>query len=143
MTFDLGFDTDNQLLAFINKIQEYMDICAPLKEAKISPKQAIRNKWMTTGLLKSSNNICKMRKNVAGKADAHPDVPRYKKYRNLYNRLIRLTKSKYYGELFIYYKSNIRSIWRTLNEIIGKASDKSSCLSMKLDGATVTNPDYK
>ena len=62
--------------------------------------------------------------------DASEARCKYKKYRNLYNRLIRLTKSEYHGDLFELNKGNMCSTWRTLIEIIGKTSDKTSCTSM-------------
>ena len=111
---------------------EYMDICAPVKTAKIPYKFATRNKWMTKGLLRSSRKLCKLSRKMTGEHEDSEAVCKYKKYRNLYNRLIRLTKSKYY---------DICSTWRTLNEIIGKTRDKTSCTSMKIDDQLVSDPE--
>ena len=69
---------------------------------------------------------------MTGEHEDSEAVCKYKKYRNLYNRLIRLTKSKYY---------DICSTWRTLNEIIGKTRDKTSCTSMKIDDQLVSDPE--
>ena len=55
--------------------------------------------------------------------------------------VIRLTKSKYYGDLFELNKGDICSTWRTLNEIIGKTRDKTSCTSMKIDDQLVSDPE--
>ena len=54
-------DIENQSNSLVAKIHEYMDICAPVKTAKIPYKFATRNKWMTKGLLRSSRQLCKLR----------------------------------------------------------------------------------
>ncbi len=64
----------------------------------------------------------------------------YKTYRNLYNRLVRLTKSNYYGELFERNKGDNCSTWSSLNEIIGRILDKTSCTSMKINGQQTNDP---
>jgi hypothetical protein len=61
---------------------------------------------------------------MTGEHNDSEDVYTYKKYRNLYNRLVRLTKSSYYGELFERNKGDICSTWRTLDEIIGRTRHK-------------------
>ena len=61
------------------------------------------------------------------------------KYRNLYNRIIRLAKNRYYGNLLESNKGYISATWRTLNEVIGKTRDKSSCASLNIDDTTVNN----
>ena len=86
---------ENQSNSLVAKIHEYMNICAPVKTAKIPYKFATRNKWMAKGLLRSSRQLCKLRRKMTGEHEDSEAVCKYKKYRNLYNMLIRLTKSKY------------------------------------------------
>ena len=133
-------EIENQFSEFVAKIHEYMDICAPVKTAKIPYKFAIRNKWMTSGLLRSSRHLCKLRRKMSAQRDDSEPVCKYKAYRNLFNRLIRLAKSQYYGALFENHKGDICATWRTLNDIIGKTRDKTSCTSMNIDGELTNDP---
>ena len=75
-----------------NKLLEYINICAPIKVAKIPAKYVARENWMTQGLLQSSLNLHKLRKKETGKMNSNL----YKSYRNLYNRLVRIVKAIYY-----------------------------------------------
>jgi potassium voltage-gated channel Eag-related subfamily H protein 8 len=132
-------DIDRQFTELVRHLQEYIDICAPLKMAKIPYKYAKRNKWMTKGLMHSSRHLCKLRRYMTGKPAHSSEVCAYKKYRNLYNRLVRLARIKYYGELFDSHRNDIASTWRTLNDIIGKSRDKTCCASMDIDGQKVSD----
>ena len=63
----------------------------------------------------------------------------FKKYGNLFNRLIRQAKALYYTELFETHKESIKGTWRVLNDVIGKHRDKTCCTSMNIDGQSITN----
>ena len=133
-------EIENQFSEFVAKIHEYMDICAPVKTAKIPYKFAIQNKWMTSGLLRSSRHLCKLRRKMSAQRDDSDPVCKYKAYRNLFNRVIRLAKSQYYGALFENHKGDICATWHTLNDIIGKTRDKTSCTSMNIDVVLTNDP---
>ncbi len=77
---------------------------------------------------------------MSGKPDDSEAVLKYKKYRNLYNRLIRVARNRYYGDLFDIHRGDISATWRTLNEIIGKTRDKSNCMKMNIDGKIESDP---
>ena len=94
---------------------------------------------MTKGLLRSSRHLCKLRRNMTGEQCHSELVCKYKKYRNLYNRLIRLARGNYYGELFQSHKGDICATWRTLNDIIGRTRDKTSCTNMYVDGELIND----
>ena len=49
-----------------DKVTEYINICAPLKKYKIPQKYIKREKWITQGILKSSNTLDKLRKKSTG-----------------------------------------------------------------------------
>ena len=80
-----------------NNIQEYIDLCVPLKTVTIGHRYVIREKRMTKGLLKSSLNLNKLRSKIS-KNNNNVSIIEYKMYRNLYNRLIRIAKAAYYNE---------------------------------------------
>ena len=58
---------DEQSEFLSSKIQEYIDLCVPLKTVTIGLRYEIREKWMTKGLLKSSLNLNKLRSKICKK----------------------------------------------------------------------------
>ena len=56
---------DEQSEFLSSKIQEYIDLCVPLKTVTIGHSYVIREKWMTKGLLKSSLNLNKLRSKIS------------------------------------------------------------------------------
>ena len=106
-----------------NKLLEYINICAPIKFAKIPAKYVARENWMTKGLLQSSLNLHKLRKKETGKINSNL----YKSYRNLYNRLVRIAKTMYYTTLIDRYKGDIAHTWKVLNDITGKRKKNEIC----------------
>ena len=50
------------------------------------------------------------------------------KYQNKYNGLKRITKIKYYHEKCNAYNSNIRKLWKLINEITGNNNYKTGCI---------------
>ena len=95
----------------------------------------MREKWMTKGLLRSSLNLHKLRRKMTGKCNADDMSQNYRSFRNLYNRLIRITKAKYFSELIEIYRNNIFKTRGVLKSIIGTNNDKTNCRIFKIDGA--------
>ena len=116
---------DEQSEFLSKKIHEYINLCAPLKTVTISHKHVIREKWMTKGLLKSSHNLDKLRSKISMNNN-NVAVNKYKTYRNLYNRLIRVAKTTHYSEQIELHRGNISKTWKIINKLIGKNHDKSN-----------------
>ena len=60
------------------------------------------------------------------------NVSTYKKYRNLYNILLRAAKKMSYDKLFQKYQTNLARTWQLINELINKKPKKISRLSLTL-----------
>ena len=116
---------DEQSEFLSSKIQEYIDLCVPLKTVTIGHRYVIREKWMTKGFLKSSLNLNKLRSKIF-KNNNNVSIIEYKMYRNLYNRLIRIAKAAYYSEQIEQHRGNISKTWKILNKVLGKNHDKSN-----------------
>ena len=116
---------DEQSEFLSNKMNEYINLCAPLKTVTIGHKHVIREKWMTKGLLKSSHNLNKLRSKLSMNNN-NITVNKYKTYRNLYNRLIRVAKTTHYSEQIERHRGNISKTWKIINKLIGKNNDKSN-----------------
>ena len=134
-----NLDVDKQFENIIEILNEYLDKCAPQRNIQIPYKYTIRNKWMNRDLLNSSRKLCKLRRLASGQNDNHVAVMEYKQYRNLHNRSIRAAKNNYYGELLTSYRGDISKTWQTLNELIGKSHDKTTCTSIKIDDMEITD----
>ena len=59
---------------------------------------------MTTGLLKSSKTLDRLYKNALNKSKTDIIYEKYKRYRNMFNKLKRNSKQQYYYNIFNDYK---------------------------------------
>ncbi|XP_077976386.1 uncharacterized protein LOC144432146 [Styela clava] len=66
-------------------------------------------------------------KNIDDKHKSH-----YNECRNLYARLLHKKKSSYYMSKFASHKGNIKAVWKTINELIGK-NKNNSCPLIELE----------
>ena len=66
---------------------------------------------MTTGLLKSPRTLDKLDAKKLKHSSDHPSVLKYKEYSNVYNRIKRQMKHRYYMNLFEMYKDDIRKTY--------------------------------
>jgi hypothetical protein len=63
------------------------------------------------------------------------NVHAYKVFRNLYNKLLKVSKKLYFEEKLNLHKSDLRKTWQLLREATGKLNDKTSIVeSLLIDG---------
>jgi hypothetical protein len=55
----------------------------------------------------------------------HANITKFKNYRNVYNKLIRLAKKLQYEKLFLKYQNNLKKTWQVLHEVIKKSNAKN------------------
>ena len=135
----LPLSVDEQFELFHRKLNEYINICSPIKTITLRPKHTMREKWMTKGLLCSSQTLHKLRRKMTGKCNDDNISRKYRSFRNLYNRLIRISKIAYFSELVETYICNINQTWRVLKTLIGKSHDKTNCRIFEINGAYTEN----
>jgi hypothetical protein len=73
---------------------------------------------MTSGLIVSRRNKLRLHK-IYIKNQSPENLLNFKTYRNMYNRLIRLSKRLFYDEKILKCK-NTKMVWDVFNEIISK-----------------------
>jgi hypothetical protein len=125
---------DSFWLSFSDLFQEIF----PVQNVKINKKKHRVEKWMTKGLLVSRNTKLRLRK----KSLENPTltyISDYKSYRNMYNKLIRKAKEKYYSEAFLINKKNPKKTWGLLNEIRKKSPKSSSIEKIVIDKVCITD----
>ena len=55
----------------------------------------------------------------------------YKKYRNKFNKLESVAKKHYYDREFSEHKSNLRCLWKLINEVINRNKNSSYLITSK------------
>ena len=135
----LPLSVDEQFELFHRKLNEYINICSPIKTITLRPKHTMREKWVTKGLLCSSQTLHKLRRKMTGKCNDDNISRKYRSFRNLYNRLIRISKIAYFSELVETYRGNISQTWRVLKTLIRKSHDKTNCRIFEINGSYTEN----
>ena len=92
----------------VSKIQIALNAHAPEKTIHIPYKKILRQTWMTTALLKSSQTKNILFKKCLGKSKENQRYQNCIAYRNIYNRLKRISKQNYYASEFAKYKHNAK-----------------------------------
>ncbi len=132
---NLGYDF------IVQKITRVLDQICPLKIKTVSNKNKIREVWMSNGLLRSSIKCDKLFKKVCGLEKNSEKYLEYTKYRNLFNKLKRQAKKKYFVEKVEQYKQNSKMLWKTLKEVTGKYNDKTAITDhFMIDGKLTNEP---
>ncbi len=97
----------------------------PLCDFNVIPKYIKREPWFTSGLLTSSINKSKLF-SVKLHDPTEVNIQKYKRFNNLYNKLLRTMKILYYRKTLEENKNNSKKCWAILKQALGKMSDKSS-----------------
>jgi len=125
---------------FITKFNEIIDQIAPEKEIIIKNKYTPKEKWFTKGLLKSSRNKDKLYRKSINKPKTDETHIKYVKYRNLFNKIKRSTKAKYYNDVLEENKNDIKNTWKIMKMAMNKINDKSNISQIiKYNSNTLTN----
>jgi hypothetical protein len=111
----------------------------PLRRVKAA-KSKSNKPWISGGLLTSIRKKNKLYKKFLS-IPTSSDENMYKKYKNKLNHLLRSAKRLYYEERFESTKTNIKTTWKTLNEIINKKPRKKSLPSVFIaNNQNIVNP---
>ena len=111
--------------SFFKEFFEIYDKFFPLKTYKTKNIKRDNNLWITRGLIKSSKTKEKLYKKFIKKPTRNNEQ-NYKKYRNKLNHLTRIAKKNYYCKKFCQAQNDIKSTWKTINQLLDKQKSKSS-----------------
>ena len=119
-----NMNTDDAYDYFMQEIANALDIYAPKRLITVSPKNIIRDEWMTNGLLKSSKTCSRLYKQQLGLKKDSPKHNKYTDYRNEYNMLKRHAKKSYYASKIEEFKDDTKKLWKLINKAISKSRNK-------------------
>ena len=136
-----NIDCDTGFTSFHNKVIEIIDRHSPEYSVKISAKKKIRNPWITVGMRRSSIALSKMYKKTVSLDPSSDLCKNYRTQWNFLNKLIRANKTNYIKNKIALYRDNTKKLWKCINQVIGKNSNKSNCIDyITVDGINKRNP---
>lgn len=136
----IGYNDPNSAYgSFLSKYTAIYNTCFPLK--KVKARNCTLNKpWLSKGLLKSIKKKNILYKRFLSNPTLHREQL-YKKYKNKLTHSLRIAKRLYYEKKLEDYKSNAKSTWRLLNEVINtKKSKKNFPTTFNINDREISNP---
>ena len=114
----------------------------PLTKKRFNPKYHRADPWFTNGLLISRREKIRL-DGVAARTGRDDDAIKYKRYRNTYNKLVKLAKKLYFDNKIQTNQGNLKQTWKILRSAINKKDKKSnnSISSILHNNQTVTCPE--
>ena len=134
-----------QVRIFLDKIDDILNVMAPIRKLTKREQKLKVNPWITSGLLKSMRDRDKLYKQFTKETDQvkkNDIFTIFKKKRNLIITLLRRSKSNYYASFFNEHKRNAKMTWEGIRNIIN-ISKKNNTFPTKLiyNNATFTSKD--
>ena len=123
---------DDDINVCMNKVHEQLlwsiERHLPLTTWTINQKRLRREPWVTSGLLNCIRRSKKLYAISLKKNSTEKDYILYKNYSKALNRIKRRAKKSYYETKCKEYKHNTKKLWNVINEVCGKANDKTSVI---------------
>ena len=130
-------DVDDCYDSFWDEFKSLFDIYLPLTTKKFSKNVHKISDFMTGGLLISRKNKLSLHK-LAVLNPSQENQEKYKKYRNLFNSLVRASKKLHYANELSTNKKNPKKLWETLKTITTGNSNGSTINQIESNGK-ITN----
>ena len=115
---------------FIKKFTLIYDDCFPIKVIEIKIKTLL-SPWITKGTKKSSKRKQKLYEKYL-KKKSPKNGKEYKDYKQLFEKIKKDSKKKYFQEKLSFYKNDIKNTWKTLKDVIGKTKINENRLPKKV-----------
>jgi hypothetical protein len=116
------------------------DIYFPNVTVKFNRNYHPLESWMSNGILTSRREKIRLCK-ISLKFPTPFNANKFKTYRNIYNKVIRLAKRLHYDKLFSKFRNNLKKTWQLLHEVIKKSNVKSNSVqNILVDNVSITDP---
>lgn len=134
-------DINDKYNYFIGKITKLSDKYIPTKKITSKSKETTNTKqWLTKGIRKS----CKTKRTLYFLSIKHPtkiNIEKYRKYKNLLEKLKRKMKKHFYEKLFNDIRYDLKKTWSNINMILNKCKKKKrkTIETIVIDNSKETN----
>ena len=112
---------------FISLYRECLNLCIPVKTCRFHKYKHKQHPWISKGLLTSLKTKDRLYSDFqkCTNLDLRPRLEeKYKKYRNVYNRLIRSAKTLHWCKIFENCKNDMQRTWSNINCLLNKKDKK-------------------
>lgn len=124
---------EHPLLSFYNKLIEIFNNEFPIVPIKSRTKKP----WITEGLRVSSNNMRCLHTLSKFSPNNASFITYFNKYRQIYRRVVKSAKDKYFGDRLESADNKQKEVWRIVNSLRGKNNPKN--LNSHLDANTLNS----
>jgi hypothetical protein len=132
-------DVDISFQHFWDSFSTLYDLYFPLRKVSFNKNIHSINDFMTNGLLISRKHKLELHKLALINPSEHLKL--YRQYRNIFNSLLRASKSSYYDAKFSQYAKNPKKTWDLLNELTSNSHNAKSLKIPSLITPTETISD--
>ena len=115
---------------FIKMFSFIYDDCFPKKVIQIKIKNLL-SPWITKSIKKSSKRKQKLYEKFL-KKKSPKNEKEYKDYKQLFEKIKKDSKKKYFQEKLSFYKNDIKNTWKTLKDVVGKTKVYENRLPKKM-----------
>jgi hypothetical protein len=135
-------NVDDCYTSFWTTFKLLYDLHIPTVHVRLNRNYHKINNFMTKGLLTSRRTKVNLLK-ISLVSPTEDNVQNFKRYRNLYNKLIRIVKKNDINERLEQNKKNPKKTWEILNEITGKNKASVSIQKICSEGKEYTDSREK
>ena len=121
-----------------DKLHSLLDLYFP--KVRQSRKNAKDKEWITEGIkraIKHRNNLF----HIQIKNGTTENIEKWRKYRNMLNKIIKNTQREHYQNLIKQHNNNCTGLWKTLGSIISKKNRQSNITKLKINNKITNNPE--
>ena len=113
------------------QLSTIIDHCIPYRERRVNPRPIRKEPWLTASIKISIDRNKKLySKMLKGECTKH----KYKDYNKVLRKTIRHAKVQFYLNMCYEYQTQTKKLWKIINEIAGKHSNKSNLIEyLKID----------
>ena len=130
---------DENMSKFSKILQTNCDHFLPIKQSKLKASQLRKEAWVTSGLLKSIKREKTLYKHSVSSKATEKSRKKYKEYNLILRKVKRYAKKSHYIENCVKFKDNTKQLWKVINKIIHKQSDKTTVIPhLNIDNIKVT-----
>jgi hypothetical protein len=132
-------DVNTAYNSFLGKLSESMESCIPMVKQKLNRNIHKVNQFMTKGLIKSRSVKLQLQK-ISINSPTLENVEKYKRYRNLFNKLVRIRKKEFTLDTLDKNRKNPKKTWEILKDLTGTQKNTDKVTEIKIGDKLSQDP---